>query len=129
MDNNNILLIFLCIILLIGLYLLYIEEQKFKNLEQESFVNSPKYKWITEGTCKSNNMEVLTLEDCKNYFKDSNYVVTGSPHGQPGCWPVLGNELTNVVKENPQFNGKGFACWTEVNDGKQCSTDVPCVCK
>ena len=35
MDSNNLLLIFLCIILLIGLYLLYIEEQKLINLEQE----------------------------------------------------------------------------------------------
>jgi len=48
MDGNNILLIFLCIILLIGLYLLYIEEEKLKNLEQEqeqeNFINLPKYK-------------------------------------------------------------------------------------
>jgi hypothetical protein len=33
------------------------------------------------------------------------------------------------LNDQPEFQGKGFACWSNVNDGKQCSSELPCVCK
>jgi len=88
-----------------------------------------KYKWISKGTCSSHKYKDLTRKDCSKYFQKSNYVVTGSPHGPPGCWLVLGDSLKGAVKEQPELKGKGFACWTKVKDGKKCSPDFPCVCK
>ena len=88
-----------------------------------------KYKWISRGTCSSHKYKDLTRKDCSKYFQRSNYTVTGSPHGPPGCWLVLGNSLKGSIKEQPELKGKGFACWTKVKDGKKCSPDFPCVCK
>jgi hypothetical protein len=97
------------------------------NNRYESYKN---YKWVTEGTCASHNMQDLSKGDCTGYFNDSNYTITDADHGPPGCWLVLGDSLDGVIKGEPKFAGKGFGCWSTNNsDGKQCSADFPCVCK
>ena len=86
----------------------------------EMFGMTPNYQWVTQGTCKSNNMQDISKSACSSYLRNSNYTVTGADHGPAGCWLVLGNELDKVVSENPQLAGKGFGCWSNVeNDGKQ----------
>ena len=87
------------------------------------------YKWISKGTCKSHKYKDLSRSNCSKYFPKSNYIVTDSPHGPPGCWLVLGKHLKGAIKDQPELKGKGFACWTKVKDGKKCSPDFPCVCK
>lgn len=99
------------------------------NRYNENFQSTPNYQWVTQGTCRSNNLQTLSQNECSNYFNNTNYNVTGSSHGPPGCWLVLGNELNKVLNDQPEFQGKGFACWSKVNDGKQCSSELPCVCK
>ena len=95
----------------------------------ENYENSG-IKWVTSGTCASNNLQDLSMEQCSSYLQSSNYTITGADHGPPGCWLVLGKSLDGVLKANPQFKGKGFGCWSNVQtDGKQCSADFPCVCK
>jgi hypothetical protein len=75
-------------------------------------------------------MQDLTQTDCSSYLQDTNYTITGADHGPPGCWLVLGNSLNGVLKDNPNFAGKGFGCYSQnKTDGKQCSADFPCVCK
>ena len=122
--NCNILLWIVGLLIIFLIFMIF-----YNNKNNENFQNSLNYKWITQGTCKSNNMQDLGSQECNNYFSSSNYNVTGSPHGPPGCWLVLGNELNKVTANQPSLKGKGFACWTEVDDGKKCSTEVPCVCK
>ena len=87
-----------------------------------------KYKWISKGTCSSHKYKDLTRNDCNKYFPKSNYIVTDSPHGPPGCWLVLGDHLNGAIKDDHTLKGKGFACWTKKKDGK-CSPSFPCVCK
>jgi hypothetical protein len=87
-----------------------------------------KYKWISKGTCSSHKYKDLTRKDCSKYFPKSNYLLTDSPHGPPGCWLVLGDHLKGAIKDDPTLKGKGFACWTKKKDGK-CSPGFPCVCK
>jgi hypothetical protein len=75
-------------------------------------------------------MNDLSKDDCSRYLLKSNYTITEADHGPPGCWLVLGEMLNQTMNEQPQFAGKGFACWSNNNDdGKQCSSDIPCICK
>ena len=60
----------------------------------DNFSNNSKYKWITSGTCRSNNMQDLAMSDCSSYFDSSNYDTVKANDGPPGCWLVLGNSLT-----------------------------------
>lgn len=55
MNNNNIIIIILLIIIFIICLIILITLLK-KRL-YESFNNSAKYQWITNGTCKSNNLD------------------------------------------------------------------------
>ena len=88
------------------------------------------YKFVTDGTCASHQMNDLTKDDCSRYLLKSNYTITEAEHGPPGCWLVLGEMLNQTMNEQPQFAGKGFACWSKNHsDNKQCSSDVPCICK
>ena len=87
------------------------------------------YKWVTSGLCSTHGLSPLNADECKDYFKEPNYTITGAKHGPPGCWPFLGDKLTKLGREMPQFKGKAFVCHSTVNDGMQCSTDNPCVCK
>jgi hypothetical protein len=92
--------------------------------------NSTNFQWISDGTCSSHGMQNLTSSDCSNYLQSSNYTVTGADHGPPGCWLVFGNSLTGAIQGNPQLKGKGFGCYSQnTTDGKQCSSDFPCICK
>ena len=127
MNNNNIIIIILLIIIFIICLIILITLLK-KRL-YKSFNNSAKYQWITNGTYKSNNLDDLDKNECSNYFNETNYTITDSPHRPPGCWLVLGNKLNKVLKKNPEFKGKGFGCWANINDEKKCSPEVPCVCK
>jgi len=123
--------IIIVIIVLAVLYYYFIgnNQSSMFDLNSNNLDNS-NYKWITQGTCASNKMQDLTKTDCSSYLQSSNYNVTGADHGPPGCWLVLGNSLNGVLRDNPQFAGKGFACWSDVQtDGKQCSPDFPCICK
>ena len=75
-------------------------------------------------------MQDLTQNDCSKYLLKSNYNITVADHGPPGCWLVLGEMLDQTMNEQPQFAGKGFACWSQnKSDGKQCSANIPCACK
>jgi hypothetical protein len=115
------------VIAVVALIILYVLYMLYRN-SMENYDNSG-YKWITSGTCASNNLQDLSMEQCSSYLQSSNYRVTNADHGPPGCWLVLGKSLDGVLKENPQFKGKGFGCWSNVRtDGKQCSADFPCVC-
>jgi hypothetical protein len=127
-ENYSIFIVLL--ILIVVIYVFFNSNRQ--NTKKEPFEeNNKNYKWITEGTCRSNNLKNLNKNECKEYLNDTNYVVTDSPHGPPGCWLVLGDELQNVLETNPQFNGKGFGCWApnDISDNKMCSVDVPCICK
>jgi len=103
--------------------------QKMKSIHNNT-KNSQykKYKWVSNGTCSSHKYKNLTRKDCTKYFPKSNYIVTDSPHGPPGCWLVLGDHLKGAIKDDKSLKGKGFACWTKKKDGK-CSPGFPCVCK
>ena len=104
----------------------------FYNLLSGSFesYDISSYKWVTSGTCSSNNLQDISKGACSSYLQSSNYTITGADHGPPGCWLVLGDSLNGVLKDNPQFKGKGFGCWSDVyTDGKECSPDFPCICK
>jgi hypothetical protein len=93
-------------------------------------VSGNNYKFVTDGTCASHQMNDLSKDDCSRYLLKSNYTITEADHGPPGCWLVLGEMLNQTMNEQPQFAGKGFACWSSNNDdGKQCSSDIPCICK
>ena len=97
---------------------------------RNNYSSNSKYKWITDGTCSSHGMQDLTQNDCSKYLLKSNYNITVADHGPPGCWLVLGEMLDQTMNEQPQFAGKGFACWSQnKSDGKQCSANIPCACK
>lgn len=99
------------------------------NYMSEQF-GSANYKFVTDGTCASHRMSDLSKDDCSRYLLKSNYNITEADHGPPGCWLVLGEMLDQTMNEQPQFAGKGFACWSKNHsDNKQCSTDIPCICK
>jgi len=127
--NNTFFLttIAIIIIIIIILILVYFSNHPINSINHNS---NSRYKWITSGTCASNNLHNISKDDCSNYLQSSNYTITDADHGPPGCWLVLGDSLNGVLKKNPQFKGKGFGCWSNVQtDGKQCSDDFPCVCK
>lgn len=120
--------------ILVILVVLYYVYKFLYNLMIKNSLNkdaaSKNYKWITEGTCASNNMTALQQNECSNYLLKSNYNITVANHGPPGCWLVLGDALDQRMQEQPQFAGKGFACWSQnETDGMSCSPDIPCVCK
>ena len=117
---------FIIIAILIVLGIAYYLAGSYMN---EKFSNNG-YKWVTEGTCASNKMQDLTQQECSRYLLKSNYNITVADHGPPGCWLVLGEMLDQTMNEQPQFKGKGFACWSQdKTDGKQCSANIPCACK
>jgi len=121
--NNNIII----------LYMRGSKTRRHHKMKKSRFANTKKnqykkYKWISNGTCSSHKHKDLTRKDCDKYFPKSNYIVTGSPHGPPGCWLVLGDHLKGAIKDDKSLKGKGFACWTKKKDGK-CSPGFPCVCK
>jgi len=68
---------------------------------------------------------ILYKNECSNYFNETNYTITNSPHGPPGCWLVLGNELNKVLKKNPESKGKEFGCWANINDEKNVHPKFP----
>ena len=124
--NSSFKMIVGILVILAIIYLVYIGMNSFA---KEYFSDSG-FKWISDGTCASHNLQDLTQSDCSNYLQSSNYTVTGADHGPPGCWLVFGDSLTGAVKANPQLAGKGFGCYSQnKTDGKQCSSDFPCVCK
>ena len=129
MDSLHVIII-LILVLIVCYYLPNMSNMPTMPTSENFDNTNANYKWITQGTCASNNMQDLTQEDCGKYFQDSNYTITPAQHGPPGCWLVLGDSLNKVLEDNPQFRGKGFGCWsTEKSDGKFCSPDFPCVCK
>jgi hypothetical protein len=100
------------------------------NMIMNNSMTKGNYKFVTEGTCASHRMNDLSKDDCSRYLLKSNYNITEADHGPPGCWLVLGEMLDQTMNEQPQFAGKGFACWSKNHsDNKQCSTDIPCICK
>lgn len=128
MKKPQIIIIFVIIAVLLALAFYYYNNSN--NYTKDYFSNNSNYKWITSGTCKSNHMQDLSMGDCSGYFDSSNYDVVTANEGPPGCWLILGNSLSDVVKNEPKLAGKGFACWSKNNsDNKQCSDDFPCVCK
>jgi len=131
MKNSSVRLFSTIVAILAFLaFLYYYVAGKFIVSYLNKYGGNKNYKWITEGTCASNNMQDLTQSDCSNYLLKSNYNITVADHGPSGCWLVLGNSLNQTMQEQPQFAGKGFACWSQnKSDGKQCSVDVPCACK
>jgi len=130
MKNINKDLIFKLFAVVVILVILYYIFVNFYMKMIEKFGNDSDYKWISDGTCASHNLQDLTQSDCSSYLQDSNYTVTGADHGPPGCWLVFGKSLTGAVQGNPQLSGKGFGCYSEnKTDGKQCSSDFPCICK
>ena len=124
----------LCIILaiIIVLAFLYFFAGNLMNETLGNLSNSgnSNYKFVTDGTCASHRMSDLSKDDCSRYLLKSNYTITEADHGPPGCWLVLGEMLNQTMNEQPQFAGKGFACWSKnQSDNKQCSGDIPCICK
>jgi hypothetical protein len=119
----------LFITVLAALVILVIIYYLLNRIVKEHFSDNG-FQWISSGTCASHNLQDLTQGDCSNYFQSSNYTITGADHGPPGCWLVLGDSLNGVLKDNPNFSGKGFGCYSQnKTDGKKCSPDFPCVCK
>lgn len=118
------------VVILVSLFLLGLSYSMTNGTSADSkMINDKNYKFVTQGTCASNNLNDLSLDQCTDYFKSSNYQITGADHGPPGCWLVLGNELTKTIQSNPQLKGKGFGCHSTTKDGKQCSSELPCVCR
>lgn len=117
--------------IIVALYFGYRSAQvSYTDAQLKNYSNSSNYKWITDGTCSSHGMQDLTQSDCSRYLLKSNYNITVADHGPPGCWLVLGEMLNQTMNEQPQFAGKGFACWSQnKQDGKQCSANIPCACK
>jgi hypothetical protein len=96
----------------------------------KNYSGNKNYKFVTDGTCASHQMGDLSKDECSRYLLKSNYTITEADHGPPGCWLVLGEMLNQTMNEQPQFAGKGFACWSKNHtDNKQCSSDIPCICK
>ena len=125
MTNNQIIIITLSVIVVLAILL---NMNSMMNMMNNIMKN---YTIVKTGTCKSNGLKDISEKACKSYFGDGNgYNVTRSMHGPPGCWEVKGQALNKILRENPQYRGKGFACWANenVNDGKQCSDEFPCVC-
>jgi hypothetical protein len=120
--SHKTILIVVALIIILAFF--YFSGGYFENYDTSN------YKFITKGTCASHNLQDLTNNDCSRYFQSSNYTITGAEHGPPGCWLVLGEMLNQTMNEQPQFAGKGFACWSKnQSDNKQCSSDIPCICK
>jgi len=125
---KKLLIIFVVFVVVVFLY------RSFSNYFTASYLKNysgnKNYKFVTDGTCASHQMGDLTKDDCSRYLLKSNYTITEADHGPPGCWLVLGEMLNQTMNQQPQFAGKGFACWSQNHsDNKQCSTDVPCICK
>lgn len=122
-------LIVLAIIVVLALLYLFMGNSNMSKFMNEKFGGN-NYKFVTDGTCASHRMQDLSKDDCSRYLLKSNYTITEADHGPPGCWLVLGEMLNQTMNEQPQFAGKGFACWSKnQTDNKECSSDIPCICK
>jgi hypothetical protein len=128
---TKIYMVAILFFIIVALYFGYMSAQvRYTDTQLKNISNNSNYKWITDGTCNSHGMKDLTQSDCSRYLVKSNYNITVADHGPPGCWLVLGEMLDQTMNEQPQFAGKGFACWSEnKQDGKQCSANLPCACK
>ena len=91
--------------------------------------SAEKYKYVTSGTCNSNKLKNISEKECRKHLGKTNHNVTITNGGPRGCWPVLGDSLKNANKNDPSRLGKGFGCYAEKGDGRNCSNDFPCVCK
>jgi len=128
---RNVYIAAIVIFIIVVLYFGYMSAQvSYTDAQLKNSQGNSNYKWITNGTCASHGMQDLTQNDCSNYLLKSNYNITVADHGPSGCWLVLGEMLGQTMNEQPQFAGKGFACWSQnKTDGKQCSANIPCACK
>jgi hypothetical protein len=123
-NYKSFFVIYLVILIVLAIY------YYFTNKYMSEYFSNKNYKFVTSGTCASHSMRDLTKGDCSRYLLKSNYTITEADHGPPGCWLVLGEMLNQTMNEQPQFAGKGFACWSKNHsDNKQCSSDIPCICK